>query len=368
MVASTEFVEAAERQSVALGMPDVADKAVYVPHPIQGRGYGTTRCAPRRARRTTPSSRRSRTSAVRRSPASRRGGCARPRGRRPALNAEPHGHHRGRRHRSLPDRRHRHRQPDGAPDDHVDRLGGGRRWDVDGAGGGRHRRHAHRRRRHLRCRRRRHQRRRLEPLVVRHQHVPGAVARRALLRGLLPPAAAADGRRDLHAALGESPLPVADQPLRADRIPHRQPDRGLRHRRHRQHPDPAVHVLRRHGVGRHLRHLRLARRALGHRDHQPHPLRRGAGRSAGRGPAGHRAARGLERGDGGHRRAPVGRVAGHGGMVGVQRRRVAAGVRDDLLGGDPHAGRLRLHELRGGGAERAAHCAGLRRCRGHCGR
>ncbi len=35
MVASSEFVEAAERQSAALGMPDVADRAVYVPHPIQ---------------------------------------------------------------------------------------------------------------------------------------------------------------------------------------------------------------------------------------------------------------------------------------------------------------------------------------------
>ena len=35
MVASSEFVEAAERQSTALGMPDVAARAVYVPHPIQ---------------------------------------------------------------------------------------------------------------------------------------------------------------------------------------------------------------------------------------------------------------------------------------------------------------------------------------------
>ena len=35
MVASSEFVSAAERQSDALGMPDVAERAVYVPHPIQ---------------------------------------------------------------------------------------------------------------------------------------------------------------------------------------------------------------------------------------------------------------------------------------------------------------------------------------------
>jgi hypothetical protein len=35
MVASSEFVDAAERQSGALGMPDVATRAVYVPHPIQ---------------------------------------------------------------------------------------------------------------------------------------------------------------------------------------------------------------------------------------------------------------------------------------------------------------------------------------------
>ena len=35
MVASSEFVGAAERQSAALGMPDVASRAVYVPHPIQ---------------------------------------------------------------------------------------------------------------------------------------------------------------------------------------------------------------------------------------------------------------------------------------------------------------------------------------------
>jgi len=35
MVASSEFVSAAKRQSDALGMPDVASRAVYVPHPIQ---------------------------------------------------------------------------------------------------------------------------------------------------------------------------------------------------------------------------------------------------------------------------------------------------------------------------------------------
>ena len=35
MVASTEFVDAAVYQATALGMPDVARRAVYVPHPIQ---------------------------------------------------------------------------------------------------------------------------------------------------------------------------------------------------------------------------------------------------------------------------------------------------------------------------------------------
>ncbi len=35
MVASSEFVSAAELQSDALGMPDIAEQAVYVPHPIQ---------------------------------------------------------------------------------------------------------------------------------------------------------------------------------------------------------------------------------------------------------------------------------------------------------------------------------------------
>jgi hypothetical protein len=35
MVATTEFASASERQASALGMPDVARRAVYVPHPIQ---------------------------------------------------------------------------------------------------------------------------------------------------------------------------------------------------------------------------------------------------------------------------------------------------------------------------------------------
>ena len=35
MVASSEFTGAAESQSAALGMPDVARRAVWVPHPIQ---------------------------------------------------------------------------------------------------------------------------------------------------------------------------------------------------------------------------------------------------------------------------------------------------------------------------------------------
>lgn len=35
LVASDEFVQAAEKQAEALGMPDVARRAVYVPHPIQ---------------------------------------------------------------------------------------------------------------------------------------------------------------------------------------------------------------------------------------------------------------------------------------------------------------------------------------------
>ncbi len=35
LVASDEFVQAAQKQAEALGMPDVARRAVYVPHPIQ---------------------------------------------------------------------------------------------------------------------------------------------------------------------------------------------------------------------------------------------------------------------------------------------------------------------------------------------
>ncbi len=36
MVASTEFVHAAETQAAALGVPDLAANSVFVPHPIQG--------------------------------------------------------------------------------------------------------------------------------------------------------------------------------------------------------------------------------------------------------------------------------------------------------------------------------------------
>ena len=35
MVASSEFVEASRHQATALGMPEIARDAVYVPHPIQ---------------------------------------------------------------------------------------------------------------------------------------------------------------------------------------------------------------------------------------------------------------------------------------------------------------------------------------------
>ena len=35
MVASSEFVHAAETQAAALGMPDLAAQSVFVPHPIQ---------------------------------------------------------------------------------------------------------------------------------------------------------------------------------------------------------------------------------------------------------------------------------------------------------------------------------------------
>ena len=35
MAASEEFVEAAEHQATALGLPELAQHAVYVPHPIQ---------------------------------------------------------------------------------------------------------------------------------------------------------------------------------------------------------------------------------------------------------------------------------------------------------------------------------------------
>lgn len=35
MIASTEFAGAAQKQAEALGMAEVAARAVYVPHPIQ---------------------------------------------------------------------------------------------------------------------------------------------------------------------------------------------------------------------------------------------------------------------------------------------------------------------------------------------
>ena len=35
MIASSEFIDATERQSAALGIPGLAAHAVYVPHPIQ---------------------------------------------------------------------------------------------------------------------------------------------------------------------------------------------------------------------------------------------------------------------------------------------------------------------------------------------
>ncbi len=35
MVASSEFVGAAHKQAEALGLPELATRAVYVPHPIQ---------------------------------------------------------------------------------------------------------------------------------------------------------------------------------------------------------------------------------------------------------------------------------------------------------------------------------------------
>lgn len=35
LVASGEFMKAAAKQSEALGLPDIASRAVYVPHPIQ---------------------------------------------------------------------------------------------------------------------------------------------------------------------------------------------------------------------------------------------------------------------------------------------------------------------------------------------
>jgi hypothetical protein len=35
MVASAEFANAAHKQAQALGLPELADYAVYIPHPIQ---------------------------------------------------------------------------------------------------------------------------------------------------------------------------------------------------------------------------------------------------------------------------------------------------------------------------------------------
>ncbi len=36
MIASSEFVHAAETQATALGMPEMAEASIFVPHPVQG--------------------------------------------------------------------------------------------------------------------------------------------------------------------------------------------------------------------------------------------------------------------------------------------------------------------------------------------
>ncbi len=36
MIASSEFVHAAKTQAAALGMPEMAEASIFVPHPVQG--------------------------------------------------------------------------------------------------------------------------------------------------------------------------------------------------------------------------------------------------------------------------------------------------------------------------------------------
>lgn len=36
MIASSEFVHAAQTQAAALGMPEMAEASIFVPHPVQG--------------------------------------------------------------------------------------------------------------------------------------------------------------------------------------------------------------------------------------------------------------------------------------------------------------------------------------------
>ena len=36
MIASSEFVHAAKPQAAALGMPEMAEGSIFVPHPVQG--------------------------------------------------------------------------------------------------------------------------------------------------------------------------------------------------------------------------------------------------------------------------------------------------------------------------------------------
>ena len=212
---------------------------------------------------------------------------------RPVTVTSSHGRHRGCHDRDVPCRGDRSRCRDGAACPERLGLGSGRRRDVDRHDRRRYRWDAYRRGRDLRRGRRCDQRRRVEPVVVRDQHIPGVRARWIVLRRLLSPSQTPYRRRALHHPLAHPAVPVAHQPVRANRVRHRERHRGLCHRCHPQHAHAAADVRRCHGGSRHLRHLRLVRRAVGHGHHELDALRGRGDWAACGGSHGDQPARGL---------------------------------------------------------------------------
>ena len=103
------------------------------------------------------------------------------------------------------------------------------------------------------------------------------------LRGLLPATWAPNRGGAVLDSLRLEAVPVAHQPVRADRVRHHQRHRGVRDRRDHQLPHSPLHAARhahrRPGTG----DLRVSGRSVGHGGHQRHPLHRDPGLPPGRG-------------------------------------------------------------------------------------